>query len=78
MGFNQHKRGKHLPCLMSPKFYVSEAMGSEKEDFYIFLCIYMVQTQATLGRIHIGHLGYYLNKLVLGPEGKATNQISSS
>ena len=36
------------------KFHASEASGSEEDDFYIFLCISMVQTQDTLGRIHFG------------------------
>ena len=46
------------------KFHASEASGSEEEeDFNIFLCISMVQTQETLGRIHFGPWGYCLNKL---------------
>ena len=35
------------------KFHASDASGSE-EDFNIFLCISMVQTQDNLGRIHFG------------------------
>ena len=35
------------------KLYASEASGSE-EDFNIFLCISMVQTQETRGRINFG------------------------
>ena len=35
------------------KFYTTEASGSE-EDFNIFLCISMVQTQDTLGSVHFG------------------------
>ena len=38
------------------KFHASEASASE-EDFNIFLCISLVQTQDTLGRIHFSHLG---------------------
>ena len=58
MGLNQYNLGKHLPG----KFDASEASGSE-EDFNIFLCISLVQTQDTLGRIHFGPRGQYLNKL---------------
>ena len=32
----------------------------------------MVQSQDTLARIHIRPWGHYLNKLGLGPQGKAT------
>ena len=28
MGFNQYNLENHLPCLMGPKFYASEASGS--------------------------------------------------
>ena len=35
------------------EFQASEASGSE-EDFNIFLCISLVQTTDTLGRIHFG------------------------
>ena len=35
------------------KFHASDASGS-KEDFNIYLCISMVQTQDTLGRIVLG------------------------
>ena len=45
------------------KFHASEASGSEEEDFNIFLCICLVQTQDNLGRIHFGPWGHYLNKL---------------
>ena len=45
------------------KFYASEASGSEEENFNIFLCISIVQTQDTLGRIHFGTQNHYLNKL---------------
>ena len=44
------------------KLHASEASGSE-EDFNIFLCVSMVQTQNILGRIHFGLWGHYLNKL---------------
>ena len=43
------------------KFHASEASGSKEEDFNIFLCISLVQTQDTLGRIHFGPWGHYLN-----------------
>ena len=68
MGFNQHKLGDHLPCLMGPIFHSSEASGFEEKDFNIFLCNSMVQTQKTLRRICIGPWGHYLNKLGLGPQ----------
>ena len=45
------------------KFHASEASGSEEEDFNISLCISLVQTQNTLGRIHLGPWGHYLNRL---------------
>ena len=45
------------------KFHASEASGSEEEDFNIFLCISLVQTQDTLGSIHCVPWGNYLNKL---------------
>ena len=45
------------------KFHASGASGSEEEDFNIFLHISMVQMQDTLGSIHIGPSGHYLNKL---------------
>ena len=44
------------------KFHASEASCSEENDLYIFLCISMVQTQDTLGRIHFWPLGHCLNK----------------
>ena len=59
------------------KFHASEASCSE-EDFNIFLYISLVQTQETLGRIHFGPLGHYLNKLGLAPQCIATYQISTS
>ena len=43
-------------------FHASEASGSAEENFNIFLCISLVQTQDTLGRIHFGPWGHYLNK----------------
>ena len=45
------------------KFHASEASDFEEEYFNIFLCISLVQTQNTLGRIHFGPWGHYLNKL---------------
>ena len=45
------------------EFHASEASGSEEDDFHIFLCISLVQTQDTLGRIYFGPWGHYLNKL---------------
>ena len=45
------------------KFHASEASGSEEEHFNIFLSISLVQIQDTLGRIHFGSWGHYLNKL---------------
>ena len=47
------------------KLHASEASGSEGEDFNIFLCISMVQTQENLGRIRYGTLDQYVNKLCL-------------
>ena len=44
------------------KFHASES-GSEEEDFNIFLCISLVRTQDTLGRIHFGPWSRYLDKL---------------
>ena len=41
MGFNQYNLGQQL--------HASEASGSEEEDFNIFLCISLFQTQDTLG-----------------------------
>ena len=66
MGFNQYELVHHLPCQTS---YASEASGTEEEDFNIFLCVSMVQTQNILGRIHFGLWGHYLNKLDEGPQG---------
>ena len=54
------------------KFHASEASGSE-EDFNIFLCISMVQTQDTLERIYFGPWGHFLNKLGYGPQGNIPN-----
>ena len=45
------------------KFHASEAIGSEQEDFNNFLCASLIQTQDTLGSIHSGPWGHYLNKL---------------
>ena len=42
------------------KFHAPKANGSE-EDFNIFLCISMVQTQDTLGKIHFGPCGNFSN-----------------
>ena len=36
------------------EFHASEASGSEEEDFNSFLCISLVRTQDTMGRIHSG------------------------
>ena len=58
------------------KFHASEASGSEEEDSNISLCISLVPTQDTLGRIHFGPWGHYLSKLGLAPQGNATYQIS--
>ena len=61
------------------KCHAYEASGSKKGDLnvHIFLCMSM-ETQDTLGRIHFGHWGHFLNKLGYGPQGNATYQISSS
>ena len=71
MDFNEDNLGHHLSCLMGRKFHAS----GEREDFNIFLCISMVQTQDTPGSIHFGLCGHHLNKLDLTPQGNAAYQI---
>ena len=62
--------------MLHTKYQGSRPCGFRQKDFFMFLPISVYVKHVTPGAGHIWPQGHNLNKLVRGPQGDATNQIS--
>ena len=62
--------------MLHTKYQGSRPCGFRQEDFFMFLPILVYVKHVTPGRGHFWPQGHTLNKLVRGPQGDATYQIS--